>query len=836
MYLENKEHKVRMKISFENQIKIGTVAIYAAVIILLVGGLRYLVNFKRIIETQKQEIERYDAELSVAERLISNIRTAQAQVSLYATKDSIQQEVVTQNMLLIQQSIDSLMQQSVNATSRLAIAEMDSLMREKESIVQELNKVLIRKNILTNVDKYLDGYKRGQLQKIAITQRVVIRIKEQPKQDSIIVKPKEKKSFFKKLGSLFSSKEEEQDTIRIAQTNTPTITKQTESTRIENSLSPEEKAKADRESRRKSLTIKKFIHQASADYITQLVEIESNINSLISADQEISTRISDLLMSYYWQIINARFKEIGQNEELIERYNNYIFYGAIVALLPIVVSLLLILRSIQKTHRSRLAMERANIRTQQVMDSRHKLLIAVSHDIKTPLNSIMGTLELKKGHEKMDDETIAGMLNSGKHILALLNNLLNFSSIEQSKLTLQYAPFRLQEVCSDVRDMFQPLCERKGLMFNINTAFDKDLVINSDSLKLKQIIINLLSNAVKYTQCGSVSLSIKYTPNEVHIDIADTGVGIAQDKMDTLFEPFVRVRENSTLAEGMGFGLFVVKSMVELFGGSIQVKSSPKQGTSFSIVIPAEQVLCSTAGSQKHLLWVDDDTTLLTILQSITQNLGHQVTTCHDIAQLPKLLNENPNPHYVITDMEMGRYSGLDVLTIVRKHSVQIPVILMTAHSEMNHQQASAMGFDGFLTKPVTTEALSLLIGTTANTTTPDATSDDFKELRKILGDDEALIHVLSIFVENTHSDINLLQAAVRAKDFESAQARCHKMLPMLMQIAPNHTAISPLRKMDNARNAPYPNWTGDVQAACTELKALALQIAEKIKNTSPLN
>lgn len=816
-----------MKISFENQIKIGTVAIYTVVIVLLIGGLRYLVNFKKIIEKQKKEIERYDAELSVAERLINNIRTAQAQVSFYATsKDSTQQKIVAQNMHLIRRSIDSLMRQNVNAESRLAILQMDSLLQKKEDIVRELNKVLIYKNILADVDKYLDGYKRGELQKIAVTQRVVIRIKEQIKQDSIIVKPKEKKGFFKKLGSLFSSKEE-QDTIRIART--PALnSEQPKITTVEETLSTEDKKKADQESRKKSLTIKKFIHQASVDYITQLVEIENSINNLISADQEISARISDLLMSYYWQVINARFREIGQNEGLIERYNNYIFYGAIIALLPIAISLLLILRNIQKTRLHRLALEQANIRTQQVMDSRHKLLIAVSHDIKTPLNSIMGTLEMNQSSQKMDNEAINNMLNSGKHILALLNNLLNFSSIEQSKLTLQNVPFRLQELCADVESMFRPLCIRKGLNFKTITSFDNNLIINSDSLKLKQIIINLLSNAVKYTPNGSVSLSVAYKEGKIEIQIEDTGVGIAEDKMSTLFEPFIRVKENNSLAEGIGFGLFVVKSMVELFGGTLQVKSELKQGSCFHITLPAEQINIATDHKSKQLLWVDDDITLLMVLQSLSHNLGHKATICHDVMQLPPLLHTDID--YVITDMEMGQHSGIDVLKIVKQHQPQIPVVLMTAHAEIDQHQAIQMGFDAFLPKPVTDTALSMLAGGKAIMVPQNVVHEDFEELRKMLGNDEdALQHVLSVFVQNARADIDFLQTFLQAEDFISAQARCHKMLPMLMQITPQHPAVPLLQKMDRAQSVPHTNWQTDVKTICKEIKKLTTEIEQKI-------
>lgn len=139
------------------------------------------------------------------------------------------------------------------------------------------------------------------------------------------------------------------------------------------------------------------------------------------------------------------------------------------------------------------------------------------------------------------------------------------------------------------------------------------------------------------------------------------------------------------------------------------------------------------------------------------------------------------------------------------------------------------MGFDAFLSKPIADAALSMLVGGKKIITTPTEIKKDFEELRKMLGDDEeALQHVLSVFVQNVRADVAFLQAFLQAEDFVSAQARCHKMLPMLMQINPEHPVVPLLQKMDRAQRTPHISWQADIQTICKEVEKLATEIEQK--------
>ena len=174
------------------------------------------------------------------------------------------------------------------------------------------------------------------------------------------------------MGDLFSSKTAT-DSLKVK-------SQETAETKTKNSLQ--------RQKDELGAKIKKYVSRASHDYISQLVGIENKVNDLITADQEISAKISSLLISYYSQIIHSRFEEIHRSDTLIRQNNNYTLIGGLIALIPIIVSLITILHNVNKGKRARLDLENANARIRDVMDSRHQLLLSVSHDIKTPLNWI----------------------------------------------------------------------------------------------------------------------------------------------------------------------------------------------------------------------------------------------------------------------------------------------------------------------------------------------------------------------------------------------------------------------------------------------------------------
>jgi PAS domain S-box-containing protein len=241
--------------------------------------------------------------------------------------------------------------------------------------------------------------------------------------------------------------------------------------------------------------------------------------------------------------------------------------------------------------------EEALIRAKQLADdannSKTEFLATMSHELRTPLNSIIGFSDIlsHKIAGEINDrqaEYIDHISNSGKHLLGLINTILDFSKMEAGKMELYCYPFRVEEVVEEVRMTILPLSEEKNIHININ--LEPDLTINADKTKFIQILQNLVGNAIKFTaKDGEVSIDVKRVDNMVQVNVTDNGVGISGENTDRLFEPFKQLSQYNIREQGgTGLGLAIVKKYVEMHKGNIWVQSKPGKGSTFAFVIPIE--------------------------------------------------------------------------------------------------------------------------------------------------------------------------------------------------------------------------------------------------------
>ena len=312
--------------------------------------------------------------------------------------------------------------------------------------------------------------------------------------------------------------------------------------------------------------------------------------------------------------------------------------------------------------------------------------------------------------------------------------------------------------------------------------------------------------------------------------VHDTGVGIPDKDLVNLYKPFSRIEKNSLLAKGSGFGLYVVKGLVDLLQGNIAIQSKESEGTRVEIRIPCEKVNPEQTNvdepvsdtyclsNEKHkLLVIDDDNSLLSMLQEMILRLGHEVTVCNSLQEFETHLPNIATYELVLTDMEMGDYSGIDILEKVRKTNPQTPVVVMTARSDYGKIKALSHGFDGYLPKPFTLKLLQNLLGMETKETITDTSShstEDFKLLHEMFdGDMETITSILNVFVNTTTDNLLSLQQMVDEDNFKMTQSLCHKMLPMFAQLEDTET-VTILKKMDSMRerNADeYPLWKEDM-------------------------
>ncbi|MDR1714332.1 MAG: hybrid sensor histidine kinase/response regulator [Prevotella sp.] len=782
----------------EKNIRFKAILIYVIVAFICGGMLIYIYKLRDDIDDQKRSISQYYKELSLVNELIDSVNASQSEVNMYvSTKQIRHYKSFNESLNIVEQLMDSL--SHINPLHNDKLQQINHLLVKKGVIVSNLNKQFNNKNPIESINEILK-----EIDPVIKKDTVLVTTTVQ----ETIIYSGPQKGFWRKLGELFSSSKgaDTVTSITTARLDTLTVPKN--------------------DTLHVVTEVTEIAEQAKDDYVKRIISIEKNLSSLIVADQEISSEITTLLIGLYNQTVQARLDEIQKSEQLIRNNNTYSIISSIVSLILIFIFISLIISDVNKSYRLRKNVERANLRIKQIMDSRHKLLLSISHDIKTPLNSILGTLELKETSNGFLHDEVRTMKDSGEYILALLGNLLEFSSIEQGTSNISNRIFNLHALCQQTVEMFIPLANKKNLTLAYSFDFDKNLILSSDSLKIKQILINILSNSIKYTLEGFIQFNVKYSDSGLYCTIEDTGVGIPENQIKNIFQPFSRVDQNSHLSEGSGFGMYVVKGLVDLFQGNIKVTSEEGKGTRTEISIPVSEVSINETFIPKRILIVDDDISYLIIIRNMLSDLGHIPSMCGNIADFENIITEINQYDEILTDMEMENFNGIDVLNRIKYSGINIPVTVVTAREDINNDDFIRMGFKAYIKKPISTCDLKLLFGGQIK----DERVAGFSSLNKMLEEDSDALHeVLTSFVDSTTENIGKLKQAVLNSDYNMAQFISHKMQPMFIQVGAVEK-LDILKKLDAHRldgMSMYPGWEDDV----LELIEYAEQIITETEN-----
>ena len=372
-------------------------------------------------------------------------------------------------------------------------------------------------------------------------------------------------------------------------------------------------------------------------------------------------------------------------------------------------------------------------------------LANMSHELRTPLNVILGFTQLMERENGLSDRQrnfIATINRSGEHLLNLINDVLEMSKIEAGRITLNPEPFDLRHLLDTLQEMFRVRAEAKDLFLTFHLSPDLPPFLVTDEGKLRQVLINLLSNAVKFTQQGGITLQVELgvlTPRKqpggnaemepsrsprsaLYFTITDTGIGIAAEEVEQLFQPFVQTTSGLQVKEGTGLGLTISRQFVELMGGDIQLESVVGQGSTFAFQIPVmlttsavvrspvrqQQVLGLVPGQPVYrLLIVDDRTDNRNLLTHLLQPLGFEIQTANNGREAIAVW-QVWHPHLIWMDMRMPVLDGYEATRQIRalEQAAAPPntptrIIALTA-SAFEEQRATilAAGCDDFVRKP----------------------------------------------------------------------------------------------------------------------------------------
>ncbi len=364
----------------------------------------------------------------------------------------------------------------------------------------------------------------------------------------------------------------------------------------------------------------------------------------------------------------------------------------------------------------------ANAKLSRAARLKDEFLASMSHELRTPLNTVLSMSEALQeevygGLNKLQTTALKNIEASGRHLLALINDILDLSKIEAGKLDLQLDIIPVEQVCRASLLFVKQLAHQKQITVHAHIS-DEVVTLKADERRLKQILVNLLSNAVKFTpEGGQIGLDVTADPEQqrVALSVWDTGIGIASDKMEQLFEPFVQLDSKlSRRYSGTGLGLALVRRMVELHGGSISLESAEGQGSRFTVLLPwqgnyqtptAAPLTENTGPAIRRALIIEDSPVVTDQYSRYLQEIHLSSTVCHTGANALRTAIDT-QPDIIILDILLPDHTGWDVLANLKAHpnTRHIPVVVASVLDDEG--QAQALGASAHLTKPISRQQL----------------------------------------------------------------------------------------------------------------------------------
>ncbi len=373
----------------------------------------------------------------------------------------------------------------------------------------------------------------------------------------------------------------------------------------------------------------------------------------------------------------------------------------------------------------------------QANQAKSQFLAHMSHEIRTPLNAIIGFSRLLRNAQGLATEHLDKLniiVNSGDHLLKLLNDVLEMAKIEAGNMEIHQDNCDLQVLVQDLQEMLQFKAQAKGLELKVEMALNTPRLIRCDEKQLRQILINLLNNALKYTESGQVSLKVKARalPNpqtyQLNFLVEDTGRGISADQLESIFQPFVQLESQGRSREGVGLGLAISQQLIEKMGGKLAVQSTLGQGSQFEFQIPVclsgptqpaiqpQKKILGLAPDQGEIriLIVDDDPHNCHLLEHYLRPLGFQIQLAEN-GQVAIERYKFWQPHLILLDMRMpimdGYQAAREIKNLIQAGHPTTVIVAVTASAFSDEQTKTlAAGCDLFVRKPVQEQEIWNLI------------------------------------------------------------------------------------------------------------------------------
>lgn len=387
-----------------------------------------------------------------------------------------------------------------------------------------------------------------------------------------------------------------------------------------------------------------------------------------------------------------------------------------------------IIRDVSEKRQAEKELIRARDEAERARRSQSDFLSLMSHEIRTPLNAVVALTELML-HEKLNADQLENLRSvkaSSRHLLGLIDDILDYNKIESGNIEFELQDFDLRKLVLELKKTFGVKAQEKNIKLNVRVEEEVPEVLQADTLRLKQVLLNLLSNGIKFTEKGFVSLRVMLGESleeghQIIFEVEDTGVGIAADRLDAIFEKFTQA-ETSTSRKygGSGLGLTVCKRLIELQGGMIQAKSTPREGSLFTFFLPMKKGELSRTGQALQdefdgraslegmtILLVEDDPMNQFVARRVIGDKWNACLTIADSGEQALSLLREQDFDLVLMDLLLPSIDGYELTQMIRTNAngairnPEIPIIALTADAFLEtRNRAFQAGVDDFVTKP----------------------------------------------------------------------------------------------------------------------------------------